>query len=55
LGAALPTLFAAVAPEAVYGGYDGPDGLASEKVFKVGTSRDEALDMIDAKRLFGGI
>ena len=50
---ALPTLFAAVAPEAVPGGYYGPDGIAELKGFpKQVQLAKGALDPVTAKRLW---
>jgi NAD(P)-dependent dehydrogenase (short-subunit alcohol dehydrogenase family) len=50
---ALPTLFAAVAPEAVPGGYYGPDGVGELKGFpKEVQLAKGALDPVTAKRLW---
>lgn len=50
---ALPTLFAAVAPEAVPGGYYGPDGIGELKGFpKEVPLAKGALDLVTAKRLW---
>jgi NAD(P)-dependent dehydrogenase (short-subunit alcohol dehydrogenase family) len=50
---ALPTLYAAVAPEAVAGGYYGPDGLAELKGYPTSASVPRAaLDESVAKRLW---
>jgi NAD(P)-dependent dehydrogenase (short-subunit alcohol dehydrogenase family) len=50
---ALPTLFAAVAPEAVPGGYYGPDGIAELKGFPTAVKLAKgALDRATAQRLW---
>jgi NAD(P)-dependent dehydrogenase (short-subunit alcohol dehydrogenase family) len=50
---ALPTLFAAVAPEAVPGGYYGPDGIGELKGFPTAVRLAKgALDPVTAKRLW---
>lgn len=50
---ALPTLFAAVAPEAVPGGYYGPDGIAELKGYPVAVRlAKQALDLPLAQRLW---
>lgn len=50
---ALPTLFAATAPEAVAGGYYGPDGIAELKGFpKAVPLAKSAFDSLTAKRLW---
>jgi hypothetical protein len=49
----LPTLYAAVAPEAVAGGYYGPDGIAELKGYPTSVSVPKsALDETVAKRLW---
>jgi NAD(P)-dependent dehydrogenase (short-subunit alcohol dehydrogenase family) len=50
---ALPTLYAAVAPEAVAGGYYGPDGIAELKGYPTSVPVPKsALDEAVAKRLW---
>lgn len=50
---ALPTLYAAVAPEAVAGGYYGPDGIAELKGYPTSVPVPKnALDETVAKRLW---
>jgi hypothetical protein len=50
---ALPTLFAATAPEAVPGGFYGPDGMGELKGFpKAVRLAKGALDLVTAKRLW---
>jgi hypothetical protein len=50
---ALPTLYAAVAPEAVAGGYYGPNGFAELKGFPTAVAVPKtALDEAVAKRLW---
>jgi len=50
---ALPTLFAATAPEAVAGGFYGPDGMGELKGFpKAVALAKGALDLVTAKRLW---
>jgi NAD(P)-dependent dehydrogenase (short-subunit alcohol dehydrogenase family) len=50
---ALPTLYAAVAPEAVAGGYYGPDGIAELKGYPTSVRVPKsALDETVAKRLW---
>ena len=50
---ALPTLYAAVAPEAVAGGYYGPDGFAELKGYpRAVKAPASALDLVVARRLW---
>jgi NAD(P)-dependent dehydrogenase (short-subunit alcohol dehydrogenase family) len=50
---ALPTLFAATAPEAAAGGFYGPDGMGELKGFpKAVPLAKGALDMVTARRLW---